>query len=103
MIVNELNPKAREAFGKSLIDSGLAIFKGLMLLLTVVPLLALLKSVFSTPTSTISLSSFVVSLSWPAGALVLIFFAASFLFAAWLQQEGLRHIHVSEVKSIKYQ
>lgn len=40
---NEYNPKAREAFGKSLIDIGVAIFKGIMLLFTLAPLSFLLK------------------------------------------------------------
>ncbi|WP_158522946.1 hypothetical protein [Pseudoalteromonas arctica] len=39
----DYNPKAKEAFGKSLIDIGVAIFKGIILLFTVVPLAAILQ------------------------------------------------------------
>lgn len=40
----EYNPKAREAFGKSLIDVGVGIFKGVVLLFTVAPMTLLIKN-----------------------------------------------------------
>lgn len=92
----ELNPKAREAFGKSLIDIGVAIFKALMLLITVVPLAALLKAMFVEPTTTISWGSILAPFSGLSGLLIIIFLGASFLLGAHLRQEGIRHIHEIE-------
>ncbi len=47
MKVEDLNPKAKEAFAKSLIDIGVAIFKTILLLVVVVPITMVAKGIFS--------------------------------------------------------
>ncbi len=44
MKIGELNPKAQEAFAKCQIDLGLALFKGAMLTVFVLPITLILKS-----------------------------------------------------------
>ena len=53
----EYNGKAREAFAKSLIDIGVAIFKGIILLVTVVPITVLAKSAFDSKGNPVSMGS----------------------------------------------
>ncbi len=93
-----MNPKAREALGKSLIDIGVAIFKSLMLLVTVVPLAALLKVVYSSPPTPIDWSSYIAPLSGITGFATLVFLLLAFLLAGYLRNEGIRHIHEMEEK-----
>lgn len=47
MKINDYNPKAREAFGKTLVDLGSAIHKSIVLLITVVPITIIFKSFWS--------------------------------------------------------
>jgi hypothetical protein len=91
-----LNPKAREAFGKSLIDIGVAIFKALMLLTTVVPIAALFKAASTSPSKSVSFEEILSPLSGTTGFLLILFMGCSFLLGGWLRQEGIRHIHEIE-------
>jgi hypothetical protein len=96
----DYNPKAREAFGKSLIDIGVAIFKGIILLFTVVPLAAILQIAINGNKKPVSLFDMLSSLSpatqWTFVGFLALAFIAGFVF----RREGLRHIH--ELENVKY-
>jgi ABC-type multidrug transport system permease subunit len=92
----QYNPKAREAFGKSLVDVGNGIFKGITLLFTIVPMTYLLKGALNNQNSEAMLSGFRVFLVSPAYVIFLILFAGSFSLAYYFRKEGLRHIHECE-------
>ena len=92
----QYNPKAREAFGKSLIDIGVAIFKGIFILFTVAPLTFILKGVADGTNKQISLSQlFGFMASTTYGFFLGVLVAALFL-AMYFRKEGLRHIHEME-------
>lgn len=93
---DELNPKAREAFGKSLIDIGVAIFKSLMLLCTVFPLAAFLKAIFSSPDASVSLLEILSRISLITYLLIIAFFCMAFLLGHYFRKEGIRHLHELE-------
>ena len=59
----ELNPKAREAFAKILIDVRVSIFKTIILLVTVAPISIIFKSVFDGKALNISLLKMASSIS----------------------------------------
>lgn len=90
------NPKAREAFAKSLIDIGVSIFKGIMLLFTVVPLAAVLKSALDENDSATSIFSIINSLTIATQALILGLIVIGFVAAHFFRKEGLRHLHEIE-------
>lgn len=90
------NPKAREAFGKSLIDIGVGIFKGIMLLFTVAPLTFMLKGAVDGTNKSISLMDLFAFMSTSAYSAFLVVLAAAFLLGHYLRKEGLRHIHEIE-------
>lgn len=91
----DYNPVAREAFGRSLIDIGVSIFKGVVLLLTVVPLAAIFKSAFDRGEE-VSFLAIVNNLSpgtqWLFIGLLGVAFVSGYVF----RKEGLRHLHELE-------
>lgn len=95
----QYNSKAREAFGQSLIDIGVSIFKAIMLLVTAVPLAAITKSVFSPHSQEVSVWEALNSVTPGTQALVLVFLIVSFLMGHYFRKEGLRHIHETEEPS----
>ena len=98
---DKYNPKAREAFGKSLIDIGVAIFKGIILLVTVVPITVIAKSAFEGTSTSISVFEILGSMSnetlWSLMGLILV----AFFGGHYLRKEGLRHIHELEIDKSK--
>lgn len=92
----EYNPKAREAFGKSLIDIGVGIFKGIMLLFTVAPLTFMLNGAVDGSNKGISLVDLLSFMSTPTYLAFLGVLAGAFLFGHYFRKEGLRHIHEIE-------
>jgi len=92
----EYNPKAREAFGKSLIDIGVSIFKGIILLITVVPASLILKGALESGSVEISIVTLFESMSNGTYFLFICFLGLSLLAGGWFRTEGLRHIHGSE-------
>lgn len=90
------NPKAREAFGKSLIDIGVGIFKGIMLLFTVAPLTFMLKGAVDGSSKGISLVDLFAFMSTPTYLVFLTVLAGAFLLGHYFRMEGLRHIHEIE-------
>lgn len=93
---NQYNPTAREAFGRSLIDIGVAIFKNLMLVFTVIPLAALLKAALGGDETDGSVIHGLLSLSGGSQVLILGFIIASFVIGHIFRKEGLRHLHELE-------
>jgi hypothetical protein len=92
------NPKAREAFGKSLIDIGVGIFKGIMLLFTVAPMTFLLKGALDGTSNGALLSALWKFLTSPMYFVFIAILAAAFAIGHYFRQEGLRHIHEIENK-----
>jgi len=92
----EYSPKAREAFGKSLIDIGVGIFKGIMLLFTVAPLTFMLRGAVDGSTQGISLASLFAFMSTPTYLVFLAVLAGAFVLGLYFRKEGLRHIHEIE-------
>ena len=90
------NPMAREAFAKSLIDIGVAIFKGIILLFTVVPLALIFKSVFDGTASSVSFLDVYISLSPTTRVIFLVLLASSGVAGHLFRKEGLRHLHEIE-------
>lgn len=89
----DLNPKAREAFAKTLIEVGVSIFKGIILLFTVVPVTAILKSAFDGVAVDVSLLKMIGSMSVGMYVILLSFLIAAFLVGHLFRREGLRHLH----------
>lgn len=58
------NPKAREALGRSLIDISGALYKGLFLLVTVVPASFILKNAFEGKDETFSIAALLSNISF---------------------------------------
>jgi hypothetical protein len=99
---DQYNPKAREAFGKSLINIGDNIFKSLMLLFTIAPLTFILK-VAAERNQQISLGELFVFLSPESYLAFLTLMTIAFLLALYFRKEGLGHLHALEDPSYKYQ
>ena len=90
----EYNPKAREAFGKTLIDVGVSITKGIVLLFTVVPTALIIKIIIE-PEGVYEFKVLEV-LNNGISIYLMIFIALSFLVGHFCRTEGLRHIHELE-------
>ncbi|OYD21015.1 hypothetical protein [Oceanimonas baumannii] len=96
MKVEDYNPKAREVFGKTLIDISVAIFKGLMLLVTIVPLGFIAKATVEKGDDPLSFIEFVGSMSRDTYFMFSGLLIISFVLGHCLRKEGLKHIHESE-------
>lgn len=95
---DQYNPKAREAFARSLIDIGAAVFKGIILLVTVVPLTAILKSALDGPGSEVSLFEIIGSLSTKTQVAIFGMMSVGLFVGHVFRKEGLRHLHEIEEK-----
>ncbi len=90
------NPKARQKFGETLVEIGVAIFKGIMLLFTIAPLTFMLSNVSpkgQIETSVSDLFKFMTSTTY---LLFLVLLSFAFFAGHYFRNEGLRHIHESE-------
>jgi hypothetical protein len=96
MKISEYNPKAREAFGKSLVDVGVAIYKGLIVLFTVVPITVILKASLESETNNVSIFTPFERVSSAAYLTLIVFLIAEFVAGHLFRSEGLKHIHESE-------
>jgi len=94
-----MNPKAREAFGKTLIDIGVAIYKSIMLLVLIFPITLILKSSLEEQGSTISFFEIINSFSTGTQLSLLILIAIAIIAAELARTEGLRHLHEVENKT----
>jgi hypothetical protein len=95
----QYNPKAREAFGKSLIDIGVGIFKGIMLLFTVAPMTFLLKSAMDGTSKSVSMYELFAFMSSDSYIAFLALLAVAFFVGHYFRKEGLRHINEIENRS----
>ena len=92
---NDYNPKAREAFAKSLIDIGVSIFKGIILLLTVAPLVAIFKGALN-ETKNISFLDIINNLTPSTQWLIILLLALAFGSGHFFRKQGLKHLHQME-------
>lgn len=90
------NPKAREAFGKSLIDIGVGIYKGIMLLVTLVPMTFVLNCGLQGIDALESFRKLFLFMGTPAYFIFLGLLPIAFYFGEKFRREGLRHIHEIE-------
>ncbi|MDP3816146.1 hypothetical protein [Pseudomonas sp.] len=88
-----LNPKAREAFAKTLIDVGVSVFKGIILLLTVIPIAAIFKSAFDGVSIEVSLIKIIGSMTIGTYITLLTLLIIAFFIGHLFRKEGLRHLH----------
>lgn len=94
-----LNPKAREAFAKTLIEVGVSIFKAIILLVTIAPISVIFKSAFDGKSSNISLLEMAASISGGTQVFLLAILSAAFILGHFFRREGLRHLHELENQS----
>ncbi|MFD1217556.1 hypothetical protein [Microbulbifer celer] len=92
---SEYNKEAREAFGKTLVDIGMAVFKGIILLFTIIPITAILKSIFDGPESTDTMVQAFFTMDNGTYLLLVGFIGLSFLIGHIFRKEGLKHIHAA--------
>lgn len=96
---DDYNPMAREAFGRTLIDVGVTIFKSIVLLFTVVPLAAILEIVFRDQKELSSVFQILDSLSGSTQLLIIGLLITGFCAGHWFRKEGLRYLHELEERS----
>ncbi|MBE7374748.1 MULTISPECIES: hypothetical protein [Pseudomonadaceae] len=94
-----LNPKAREAFAKTLIEVGVSIFKAIILLVTIAPISVIFKSAFDGESSNISFLEIAASISGGTQIILLVMLSAAFILGHLFRREGLRHLHELENQS----
>jgi len=99
MKAKDMNPKAREAFGKTLIDIGVSIYKSIMLLILVFPITIVLKSALEGTDSTVSIYQIINSFSVDTQYTLIFFISIAVIAAELARNEGLRHIHEVENKT----
>ena len=93
---DQFNPIAREAFGKTLIDLGLSLFRALTLLFTVVPLALLMKGAFDGTGRAVTGAELIALIDGPMFYVVLTLVSAATIGGLYFQSEGLRHLHEIE-------
>ena len=96
MKIDEYNPKAREAFGKSLVDIGVSIYKGIIILFTVVPITVILRASLANDVKGFQIITIFNNMSISSYFTLIAFLIFAFLAAHWFRIEGLKHIHASE-------
>lgn len=90
------NPKARQKFGETLVEIGVSIFKGIMLLFTIAPLTFMLSNVSAKGQIETSVTDLFKFMSSTTYLLFLLLLSFAFVAGYYFRQEGLRHIHESE-------
>jgi hypothetical protein len=90
-----LNPKAREAFARSVLDVANAIFKSIILLFTVVPIAAILKVALQGGETESMLR---IIASFPPGMFLLLFILIGIAFGVgfMFRREAIMHLHELE-------
>ncbi|MEJ2612166.1 MAG: hypothetical protein P8179_19370 [Candidatus Thiodiazotropha sp.] len=96
MKISEYNPKAREAFGKILVDIGVAIYKGLIVLFTVVPVTVILKYSLESETQNVSIFTPFERLTSATYFTLIVFLITAFVAGHLFRNEGLKHMHEFE-------
>ncbi|MDY0251370.1 MAG: hypothetical protein RBR45_15190 [Pseudomonas sp.] len=98
MKIEDLNPKARETFARSLVDIGVSIFRGLMIIITVTPVAAILKVVFDGEAEKFSILRFFASFTWDTYLAFILLLVIGFFVGDIFRKEGIRLLHEMEVK-----
>ena len=93
------NPKAREAFGRSLIEIGNAINKGMVLLFTVLPVTIVLRGVVFPDGEQFDIIEMLGNFTFTSYIALLVFIVIAFGLGHHFRKEGLRHIHEAEDKT----
>ena len=88
------NSKAREAFAKSLIDTGVAIFKGVLLLIILLPISYIVKAGLDGRNA--SVDEVLSSISSGTFLIVLVLLIIGVVLGVWFRNEGVRHLHEME-------
>lgn len=91
-----LNPRAREAFARTLIDVGVSVFKGMILLLTVIPIAAIFKSAFDGVSVEVSLIKIIGTMTIGTYVVFMALLVTAFFVGHLFRKEGLRHLHELE-------
>lgn len=91
----DLNPKAKEAFAKSLIDNGVAIFKAILLTILILPITLIIKTETS-QSSSISVIEVLGSMSSATFILLLSLISVGFVSATYLRSAGVKLLHEME-------
>ena len=90
----DYNPKAREAFAKSLIDAGVAIFRSVLLLFILLPVTYIVKAGLDGKSMSFDEVLNIIS------AEMFFIVVALIIFGIWigvrLRDEGVRHLHDME-------
>lgn len=90
------NPKARQKFGETLVDIGVSIYKGIMLLFTVALLTFILSNASDKGKVETSITDLLAFMSSSSYLLFLSILVIAFFAGHYFRKEGLRHIHESE-------
>jgi len=90
MKLEDYNDKAKEAFAKSLIDIGVAIFKSMILTIMVLPVTLIVKTTIDGGNSEISVIQILSSMSGITYATFLSFIIFAFFSGYYFRKEGLK-------------
>ncbi|WP_444907768.1 hypothetical protein [Microbulbifer sp. SSSA008] len=96
---SELNKEARIAFGKTLIDISIAVFKGIILLFTVIPITIILNNTLSSSEEKLDILRFFTSMNQETHLALLVFILISFWVGHSFRRAGLKHIHEANVET----
>lgn len=97
MKIKEYTPKARAAFGQTLVEIGQSIFKGIILLLTIFPLSYIIRTTLEKSEEPLSFFTMVDSMTNGSKVLFLLLLIISFILGDFFRSQGLKHIHQSEI------
>jgi len=101
MKIKELNNLAKEAFARSLIDVGVAIFKSLIITLMVLPATLIVKATIENNSSKISIIDIFQSMSGLTYTLFLALLFIAFTAGYYLRKEGIMLLNTIENKSLE--
>jgi hypothetical protein len=90
--IKDYNPKAKEAFGKSLVDISVSIYKNLILLILITPIIRLTTNVVNKGTIIVHFINIESSTLYLIGLMFLI----AALIAEWVRSTGLKYINEAE-------
>jgi len=88
----DYNPKAREAFAKSLIDVGVGIFKSIMVLIVIAPITFIFKAALEGKSDLPIFNG----ISDPLFNIFIVLLIIGFALGYYFRREGLRHLHELE-------
>lgn len=93
---DQYNPKAKEAFGKSLVDVGVALFKSVMLLIFIMPASIIVMSTADVTKSNISVLDILQRMPSDTFTSFIIIISLAMVMGAYIRALGLKYIHDSE-------